>query len=431
MLKFLPYILLISTFFFHSTLFSQIEETSGYVFIEVANDYVKDLRKKGQNVEEIITFDLQEEIIKNTEAWTVEETRGLRDFLLENIGQEQTIRVIINDFSGFDFQAVSYSDFTKMAELFIEHIGADGLSVRLLKMLESMENMMPELKNDIEDIERLMLFIKDYVEDEDTAIEIIINNDLSFIELDNLRSVLISLEEQGFEKIGIIEVMKVNLSGLNLYSSDFSEKIGLLLEHEFPKADILDVLKTGGLDELRLEELRGMLEHLESSGFERTTIINVLAKSLHRLNGETFHADFFDLKEVVSFLEGYIGKEGVNKIASDNFMFFYNIDFVELKNIVEALEGHTERELLIRFLYSLSVYDRYGLSPNHTLVTHLRSIFDAGTQRQAQFKQESDGICLIALTNLSTFYNLPIQNSFYFNLTFFNLRNFRDNLESK
>ena len=149
------------------------------------------------------------------------------------------------------------------------------------------------------------------------------------------------------------------------------------------------------------------------------------------MDGKTFRADFFDLKEVVSFLEGYIGTEGVHQIASQNFMFFYNIDFVELKNIVESLEGHMDRELLIRFFYRLSLYGRYGLSPDHNLVTHLRNIFNAGTQRQAQFKQESDSICLIALTSLSTFYNLPIQNNFYFNLTFFNLRNFIDNIESK
>ena len=174
MLKLLPYILLISTFFFHSNVFSQIEETSGYVFIKFAKEY---LEKRGKNVEKIITFDLQEEIIRNTEGWTVEESQNLLDFLLENIGSEQTIRVIGNAFSGIDFQAVTYSDFTKMSNLFIGHIGPDGLSVRLSRMLESKGNMMPELKSEVKDIERLILFIEDYVQDEETAIEIIINND--------------------------------------------------------------------------------------------------------------------------------------------------------------------------------------------------------------------------------------------------------------
>ena len=87
-----------------------------------------------------------------------------------------------------------------MVDLFIEHIGEDALSVRLLRMLASKNDIMPELTNDIEDIERLMLFIKEYVEDEDTAIEIIINNDLSVINIDNLRQVLKFLEEQEFEK---------------------------------------------------------------------------------------------------------------------------------------------------------------------------------------------------------------------------------------
>ena len=409
-------------------MFSQIEDTSGYVFIEFANDYLRD---REENVEEIITPHLQEEIIKNTEGWTVEEARNFLRFLLENIGPEQTIRSIRNDFSIIDFQVVSYSDFTKMVDLFIERIGEDALSVRLLRMLASKNDIMPELANDIEDIERLMLFIKEYVEDEDIVIEIIINNDLSVINIDSLREVLKFLEEQEFEKIDIIKIMRVNLSSLNLYLSNFNEKIRLLLEHEFPRTGILEVLKTGELDELSLEELRGILEHLESSGLERTTIINILAKSLHRLNRETFHVDFFDLKEVVSFLEGYIGKEEVNKIASENFMFFYNINFVEFKNIVEALEGRIERELLIRFLYNLSLYNGYGLSSDHNLVTHLRDIFNAGTQFRAQFEQETDGICLIALTSLSVSYNLPIQNTFYFNLAFFHLRNSINNLESE
>ena len=107
---------------------------------------------------------------------------------------------------------------------------------------------------------------------------------LSVIDVDNLRPTPTSLEEQGFEKTGIIEVMKVNLSSLDLYfsKSNFNEKIELLLEYGFSRADILDVLKTGALDELSLEELKGILEHLKSSGLERTTIINVLTKSFHK-----------------------------------------------------------------------------------------------------------------------------------------------------
>ena len=215
MLKFLSYAFLIFIFLFQFSVPSQAQQPSGYVFIKFAKDYSED---RPENMEGIIPPYLQNNIIETTEDWTIEETRSLLNFLQENIGKEGTMRIIKNGLHILDFQVVKYSDFTKMVDLFIEHIGEDGLSVKLLRMLVSDNEIIPELADDVKNIERLMLFIKDYIKDENTATEIIINNDLSFLNADNLKEVLKYLEEQGFQKTDIIEVMDVNLSILNLFS---------------------------------------------------------------------------------------------------------------------------------------------------------------------------------------------------------------------
>ena len=327
MLRFLSYIFFTFVLFSHFTAFSQFEETSGYVFIEFARDH---LEGRQEGVEEVITPDLQSDIIKRTQDWTMEEARNFLRFLLRSIGPEETIKSIKNGFQIIDFQEVSYTDFTRMTDLFVEHIGEDGLSIKMLRRLESESRIMPELEvlaleNGIENIERLILFIKDYVGDENTAIEIIINNDVSFLSADKLGQVLKFLEEQKFTKADIIELMKSNLSGLNIAFVEFREKVGFLLEYEFPRINILELLRTEQLDETTLEELKKITKYLEDARLERETIINVITKKLAQLGDENLNTYFFNLKEVMSLLEGYIGEGGVNQIASGNFMFFYNM----------------------------------------------------------------------------------------------------------
>ena len=392
MLKFLSYSFFIFTCFFHSNVFSQTEEASGYVVIEFAKEH---LENRGEDVEGIINPYLQSEIIRKTEGWTIEETRSLLKFLLENIGPEKTMRTITNGFRILDFQTVRYSDFTKMVDLFIEHIGRGGLSVKLLRALESDNEIMPELADDIKNVERLILFIKKYVEDGESAIEIIINNDLSFINVDNLKEVLAYLEEQGFTKVDIVRVMYANLSILNLFISDFKEKINFLLEYGFSKANVVEILETGRLDEVSLNALKGILKHLEDSEFTKTTIIEVVTENPHIIISKTFHTDFSDLKEVANFLKSYVGKEGINAIASENFMFFYNVKFVELKYLTENLEKYLIREMVVQIFYDLS-YDRYGLF--NTFTNSLKSALNT----IKQMHQMNENICSIKLTDTET-----------------------------
>ncbi len=427
MLRFLSYIFFTFILFSHVTVFSQIEETSGYVFIEFARDYLEDKQEKA---EEIITPYLQSDIIKRTEGWTVEEARNFLRFLLENIGPEETIKSIKNGFHILDFQEVSYTDFTRMVDIFVEHIGKEGLSIKILRRLESGNDMMPNpevrvLEEGVENIEHIILFIEDYVGDENTAIEIIINNDLDFVSVDKLEQVLKYLEEQGFTKTDIIELMKSNLSSLNIAFTGFREKISFLLEYGFPRTNILGLLGTGQLDEISLEELKEITRYLEDAGLEKETIINVMTKNLAKLSDGKLAVYFFDLKEVMRFLEDYIGREGVHQIASGNFMFFYNIIASELKQLAEVLEDRMGRTMLIQLFYDLSLFDHYGSSAYDNITSELKQALNVLTQT----KQMNDSICLMALTSLSVSYNLPIQNKSYFHSIFFYLRMFMDHYQ--
>ena len=394
MLNFLSYVFLIFIFLFQFSMPSQAQQSSGHVFINFAENYLESRQK---NVEEVMTPYLQSEIIRKAEGWTIEETRSLLNFLLENIGSEETMRTIKNGFHILDFQIVKYSDFTKLVDLFIEHIGKKELSIKLLRALESDNEIMPELVDDIKNVERLILFIKDYTEDEDTAIEIIVNNNLSFLNADNLKETLEYLEEQGFTRVDIIRVMDANLSVLNLFISDFKGKINFLLEYGFSKANVVEILKIGRLDEVSLNDLKGTLKYLEDSEFTKTTIIEVVTENPHIIISKTFHANFSDLKEVANFLKNYVGGEGINAIASENIMFFYNVKFVELKHLAENLEKYLMREMLVQIFYDIS-YDSYGLL--NTFTDSLKSALDA----IKQMHQMNENICSIALTDTETYH---------------------------
>ena len=427
MLRFLSYIFFIFILSFHFTVFSQNEETSGYVFIEFAKDY---LEAKQEKIEEIPY--LQDDIIKRTQGWTVEDARSFLRFLLENIGPEETIKSIKNGFHILDFQEVSYTDFTRMVDIFVEHIGKEGLSTKMLRRLESGSDMIPELEvlvieDGIENMELLILFIKDYVEDEDISIEIIINNDLSLVNVDQLKQVLTYLEEQGFTKTDIIELMQNHLSSLSIFFTGFREKISFLLEYGFPRKHILELLRTTQLDEVGLEELKEIVKYLEDAGLEKATIINIITKKLAQLSDGKLNKYFFDLKKVVSFLEDYIGKESVHQIASINFMFFYNVIASEFQQLVETLEERIGKTLVIHLFYDGSIYDGYGSSAYDNITSDLKQALNTATKA----KQPNDGVCLMALTSLSVSYNLPIKNEFYFNSLFFNLRMFMDYYQSE
>ena len=416
-LRLLLNIFLIFILFFSSTLFAEDEETTGYIFIDFAKNH---LEERGEDSKKIIDDRLQNEVIQKTEFWTIEEARSFLKFLLDTIGPDETTKSIRNGFNIIDFEEVSYSDFMEIVNLFIKHIGKDRLVVKLLNPLKSQNHIIPEYEQ-VEDIEHLILFIKDYVKDENTTAEIIINNDLSFIKAEGLRQFSRYLEEKGFEKSSIVELMKIHLPSLHPYSK-IERKIEFLMGYGFSKANILEILKVeySRLDIFSLNELEALLKYLEDTGLKKPTIIDVVTKNFYELSRETFYTDFSDLKEVIKFLEDYVGEEAVNRIASENFMFFYNIKITELKQLLEGLEKHTEGKIPMEFFYDLSSYNRYGLSSSDNLTTILEEFLNGLTQSE----QIEDNICLMALTNLSVSYNLPIKNNLYFISAFFNLRRF-------
>ena len=424
-LKLLFNISLVFILFFSVTLFAEDEDVTGYVFINFAKNHLKE---KGEDSEKIIDTELQNKIIQRTQFWTVEEARNFLNFLLENIGPDETTTSIRNGFDIISFEGVSYSEFMEMVNLFVKHIGKEALAARLLRSLKSQDYIMPECGEDIEEIENLILFIKEYVKDENTAAEIIINNELSIIRADDrLRQFLRYLEEKEFEKTSIVELMKINLSGLYPYSR-IERKIEFLMNYGFSKSNILEILKSDKLDTLHLNELETLLGHLENVGLKKPIIIDVVTKNFYglgyRLEENTFHTDFSDLKDVMHFLRGYIGEEAVNQMASESFMLFYNVKTNELKQLIKSLEEYLGEELPVEFFYDLTLYNNNDSVSSDNLTSFLRGLVNIITQ----LEEISDTVCLMALTGLSVSYNLPIKNSFYFMSTFFNLKRYYSQL---
>ncbi len=199
-----------------------------HVFIQFAKNQI------GKNFNSEMPKNWKTKVTETTKSWDEPEMKEFLNFLINRIGEEETLKRIraVSYFKLFRFK-----NFLERVKLYENYIEKEGVNERLKKSLSGFH------KNSVKNIKDNIQFIKDYIGEEATRERI--EKDLQGFSRANLSELkkVVQFIENYIEKEATREIMKKNLQAFSRINLSELKKIVQFIEDLIGKNAVKDKMR--------------------------------------------------------------------------------------------------------------------------------------------------------------------------------------------
>ena len=396
-------------------------QSAADIFIQKAKQYFreefeeqKDTKYKDMSYEEAFQrrmgSDWENKIRRSIASWTIQDAQALLDYLSHRIG----VRAALNRMKSTSYFKTmgNYKRFLERVTFYESYIGEDEVTYRLSRSLSGFE------RGDIEEIKRVVDFLKEYLGDQEIIREMILKSlkgfsrlsgrDNAQTNLNNIKDVIAYLESIGFKEEQIKSMIFDNFLGfvsatrrkLEARRQSLTQKETIGITFSLKEINKMIEKNIHGFLLADLEKVKEMVACLTEIGFEEDKIKEMAIGNLKGLAQG-------DPEILLSKRQSLMQKETIgiaftlneiDKMIENSIESFLYVDLKKVKVMVACLknkntgpgfEDDTIKEMAIQNLLGLTQSDPETLLSKRQSLTQKETIGIAFTLNEIDKMIES------------------------------------------